>query len=155
VEHLRFNFTSIASLQVGSERGDRRYQVNCVSIPQGALTLTDCRVYPVKPGDHKPEALRATFNTSLEKLSPNKVRILYLHAPDRSVPFEETLAEVDKLHKEGLLYARFIYLFIYYPYPTSAVKYSDWVITPPGKSQKLLPSARCITGFNPRYIKGK
>jgi len=62
----------------------------------------DTKVYPVKPGDHKPEALRATFKTSLEKLSLKKVRILYLHAPDRSVPFEETLAEMDKLHKEEL-----------------------------------------------------
>ena len=27
--------------------------------------------------------------------------IFYLHAPDRSVPFEETLQAVDELHKEG------------------------------------------------------
>jgi len=62
----------------------------------------DTKVYPVKPGDHSPENLRRTFKTSLEKLAPNKVRVLYLHAPDRSVPFEETLREVNELHKEGL-----------------------------------------------------
>ena len=27
--------------------------------------------------------------------------IFYLHAADRSVPFEETLGECDKMHKEG------------------------------------------------------
>lgn len=31
-----------------------------------------------------------------------KVRVFYLHAPDRSVPFEETLREVNELYKEGL-----------------------------------------------------
>jgi aryl-alcohol dehydrogenase-like predicted oxidoreductase len=58
----------------------------------------------VTPGDHSPEALRRTFGISLKKLAPLKVRVLYLHAPDRSVPFEDTLREVDKIHKEGLLY---------------------------------------------------
>ncbi|KZO95172.1 Aldo/keto reductase [Calocera viscosa TUFC12733] len=62
----------------------------------------DTKVYPVNPGDHKPENLRATFLTSLKTLGRSKVRVLYLHAPDRSVPFDETLAEMNNLHKEGL-----------------------------------------------------
>lgn len=61
------------------------------------------RVFPVKPGDHAPAALRATFQTSLKLLSPLKARVLYLHAPDRSTPFEETLREVNELYKEGHL----------------------------------------------------
>lgn len=65
------------------------------------------RVYPVKPGDHYPAALRATFETSLKTLQTSKVRVLYLHAPDRSVPFEDTLSEIDKLYKEGKLYVSF------------------------------------------------
>ena len=60
-------------------------------------------MYPVKPGDHAPAALRSTFQTSLKLLSPLKVRVLYLHAPDRSVPFEDTVREVNELYKEGLL----------------------------------------------------
>ncbi|KAF8507235.1 Aldo/keto reductase [Gautieria morchelliformis] len=67
----------------------------------------DTKVFPVTPGDHSPEALRRTFGVSLKKLSPLKVRVLYLHAPDRSVPFEDTLREMDKMHKEGLLYSDF------------------------------------------------
>ncbi|CAE7154641.1 unnamed protein product [Rhizoctonia solani] len=59
-------------------------------------------VYPVEPGWHSPERLRAKFTESLEKLNAKKVRVLYLHAPDRSVPFEETIGEVDKMYKEGL-----------------------------------------------------
>ncbi|KAH7913812.1 NADP-dependent oxidoreductase domain-containing protein [Hygrophoropsis aurantiaca] len=61
----------------------------------------DTKVYPVKPGDHKPEALRATFLKSLEYLKRDKVRVLYLHAPDRSVPFEDTAREINKLYEEG------------------------------------------------------
>ncbi|KAH9842788.1 Aldo/keto reductase [Rhodofomes roseus] len=62
----------------------------------------DTKVYPSNPGDHSPEKLRAIFQTSLKLLSPLKSRVLYLHAPDRSVPFEETLHEVNELYKQGL-----------------------------------------------------
>ncbi|KAG6370832.1 NADP-dependent oxidoreductase domain-containing protein [Boletus reticuloceps] len=61
----------------------------------------DTKVYPVKPGDHSPVNLRNTFLTSLQHLKRDKIRILYLHAPDRSVPFEDTLREVNNLYKEG------------------------------------------------------
>ncbi|KAK0210707.1 Aldo/keto reductase [Desarmillaria ectypa] len=62
----------------------------------------DTKVYPVKPGDHAPHALRKTFQTSLKALNRQKVRVFYLHAPDRSIPFEDTLRAVDELHREGL-----------------------------------------------------
>ncbi|KAJ7097971.1 Aldo/keto reductase [Mycena belliarum] len=61
----------------------------------------DTKVYPNKPGGHSPAELRSTFFTSLEALNRKKVRVLYLHAPDRSVPFEDTLEEMNKLHNEG------------------------------------------------------
>lgn len=59
------------------------------------------KVYPREAGIHKPEKLREVFSTSLKELDTNCVDIFYLHAADRSVPFEETLREADKLHKEG------------------------------------------------------
>lgn len=52
---------------------------------------------------HAPPVLRETFQTSLKALAPHKVRVFYLHAPDRSVPFEDTVREVNKMYKEGLL----------------------------------------------------
>lgn len=65
----------------------------------------DTKVAPREPGAHSAENLRKTFQTSLQVLGPknNKVRVLYLHAPDRSVPFEETCGEIDRMHKEGIL----------------------------------------------------
>ncbi|KAG2051718.1 Aldo/keto reductase [Suillus hirtellus] len=61
----------------------------------------DTKVYPVTPGDHSPPTLRSIFLTSLRSLKRDKVRVLYLHAPDRSVPFEDTVREINKLYTEG------------------------------------------------------
>ncbi|KAH7383207.1 NADP-dependent oxidoreductase domain-containing protein [Pyrenochaeta sp. MPI-SDFR-AT-0127] len=64
------------------------------------LTLAT-KVYPEKDGMHEPTQLRKHFTTSLRELGTESVDIFYLHAPDRTVPFEDTLAEVNKLYQEG------------------------------------------------------
>lgn len=64
------------------------------------LTLAT-KVYPTEPGVHKPERLKGYFNKSLGELGADCVDIFYLHAPDHSVPFEETLEAVNELHKQG------------------------------------------------------
>lgn len=66
---------------------------------RGLKLATKC--YPSNPGDHAPAKLRATFETSLKELGADAVDIFYLHAPDRSVPFEDTLRELNDLFKEG------------------------------------------------------
>ena len=50
---------------------------------------------------HGPDRLKATLSKSLRELGTDCVDIFYLHAPDRSVPFEETLKACDEMHKEG------------------------------------------------------
>ncbi|TPX34062.1 hypothetical protein SmJEL517_g03235 [Synchytrium microbalum] len=60
------------------------------------------KVAPQKPGDHQPERLKAQFRASLKALKTNYVDILYLHAPDRPTPFEDTCRAMNELHKEGL-----------------------------------------------------
>ncbi|KAL3476760.1 NADP-dependent oxidoreductase domain-containing protein [Aspergillus californicus] len=57
--------------------------------------------YPLQPGFHKPDVVREKLEMSLRELGTDSVDIFYLHAPDRSVPFAETLEEVDKLYREG------------------------------------------------------
>ena len=59
------------------------------------------KVYPTEPGIHKPDNLRKKLNESLAALKTEQVDIFYLHAADRSVPFAETLEEVNKLYNEG------------------------------------------------------
>lgn len=58
------------------------------------------KVYPIEAGMHKPERLRQLFETSLRELGQESVEIFYLHAPDRSVPYVETLEEVNKFYEE-------------------------------------------------------
>lgn len=50
---------------------------------------------------HSPEHLRLALKKSLESLQADKVDMWYLHAPDRSTPYETTLREVNALHREG------------------------------------------------------
>lgn len=50
---------------------------------------------------HEPEDVRRATMDSLKALKADKVDLLYLHGPDRSVPFEKTLEEVNELYKEG------------------------------------------------------
>lgn len=50
---------------------------------------------------HSPADLRRGLMDSLKALNTKKIDLFYLHAPDRKVPFEETLGEVNKLHQEG------------------------------------------------------
>jgi aflatoxin B1 aldehyde reductase len=71
--------------QAGKERG---------------LTLAT-KWYPKSPGDHKADVIRQNLELSLKELGSDQVDIFYLHAPDRSIPFAETLEAVNELHKEG------------------------------------------------------
>ncbi|KAL2869305.1 aldo/keto reductase family protein [Aspergillus lucknowensis] len=64
------------------------------------LTLAT-KWYPKTPGDHRREVIRENFELSLSELETSQVDIFYLHAPDRSIPFAETLEAVNELHKEG------------------------------------------------------
>ncbi|KAI5840435.1 aflatoxin B1 aldehyde reductase member 2 [Morchella snyderi] len=59
------------------------------------------KLYPVQPGAHKAASIRENIAKSLSELGTEKVDLWYLHAPDRSVPFEETLEAVNEAYKEG------------------------------------------------------
>lgn len=59
------------------------------------------KVYPYEPGVHEPTRLKEHANKSFAELGGHPVDIFYLHAPDRSVPFEKTLEAVNDLHREG------------------------------------------------------
>ncbi|KAK9323503.1 NADP-dependent oxidoreductase domain-containing protein [Lipomyces orientalis] len=57
-----------------------------------------------RPGpqtSHSPADLRKYLIESLKALKTDKVDMWYLHAPDRTTPFEETFRAVNELHKEG------------------------------------------------------
>ena len=57
--------------------------------------------YPFSPGDHKAEKVEEALNKSLSELGTDSVDIFYLHAADRSLPFQEPLKKVDELYRQG------------------------------------------------------
>jgi aflatoxin B1 aldehyde reductase len=71
--------------------------------------VLDTKLYPNKGSptagslqySHSPEDIRKGLMDSLKALKSDKIDMFYLHAPDRSVPFEDTLREVNALYKEG------------------------------------------------------
>ncbi|KAJ3010223.1 hypothetical protein HKX48_007522 [Thoreauomyces humboldtii] len=88
------------------------------------------KVYPAQPGDHEPEKLKATFRQSLKALNTKHVDIFYLHAPDRTVPYEDTLRAVQDLYEEGTFaelalsnYAAFEVMQIYW-----ICKTNGWIL---------------------------
>ncbi|KAG0208633.1 hypothetical protein BGX28_000441 [Mortierella sp. GBA30] len=60
------------------------------------------KVWPTIPKAHGSENIKRIFHESLAALKGKKVDILYLHAPDYTTPFEETIKAVDELYREGL-----------------------------------------------------
>ncbi|KZT61534.1 Aldo/keto reductase [Calocera cornea HHB12733] len=62
----------------------------------------DTKAFPSGSGSFTPSKLRAQLNESLKALGPYKIRVYFLHAPDRTTPYEETLREVNEMYTEGL-----------------------------------------------------
>jgi aflatoxin B1 aldehyde reductase len=50
---------------------------------------------------HKPEHLRKGLEASLKALQTDKIDMWYMHAPDRSTPYEVTFKAINDLYKEG------------------------------------------------------
>lgn len=57
--------------------------------------------YPRCPGGNKGDVVREQVETWLRELQTDQIDMFYLHGPDRSVPFTETLETVNTLYKEG------------------------------------------------------
>lgn len=92
-----FNEIDTARIYVGGKQEAWTAQAGW---KERGLTLAT-KWYPRAYGDHKPTVVREMLELSLKELNTNQVDIFYLHAPDRSVPFAETLEAVNELHKEG------------------------------------------------------
>ncbi|CAK7199327.1 hypothetical protein SEUCBS139899_002005 [Sporothrix eucalyptigena] len=64
--------------------------------------IVDTKVFSFTPGDHNKEGLAKSINGSIEALGPNSpINIEYLHVPERTTPFADTLAAMTEFQKEG------------------------------------------------------
>ncbi|KAI0308718.1 aflatoxin B1-aldehyde reductase [Amylostereum chailletii] len=57
---------------------------------------------PDAPGNFKRENVLRLADESIKALNGVPIDTFYLHAPDRSTPFEETLGAIDELYKQGV-----------------------------------------------------
>ncbi|KFY37462.1 hypothetical protein V495_07161 [Pseudogymnoascus sp. VKM F-4514 (FW-929)] len=64
-------------------------------VPAMAAAFT-IKMYTHEPGDLKP-----ALQDSLAALQAEKVNLLYLHGPDRGVPYEDTFRELNNLYSQG------------------------------------------------------
>ncbi|KAJ7821009.1 NADP-dependent oxidoreductase domain-containing protein [Mycena olivaceomarginata] len=90
--------------------GTSEEMLGAVGLKERGLTV-GTKIFPTKGKNmtfltpdvlsHSPEDIRKGLTTSLAALKTDKIDIYYLHAPDRSVPYEDTLRELNKLHTEG------------------------------------------------------
>jgi len=92
-----YNEVDTARVYVGGLQESFTRSANWQS--RGLTLATKCA--PLEPGMHKPDKLRGQCEASLEELGTGCVDIYYLHVPDHSVPYEETLEGINALHKEG------------------------------------------------------
>lgn len=63
--------------------------------------VTDSKVRSWQPGTHKAHLITESINESLEALKVKSVNTMYLHAPDRETPFEETCRAMNDAYKLG------------------------------------------------------
>lgn len=89
--------------------GSSEQYLGAMDCPSRGIKL-DTKLYPttVRPSlspdelyHHSPNDLREGLRRSLNALGVNKVTTWYLHGPDRTVPFADTLRAVNELHEEG------------------------------------------------------
>ena len=67
----------------------------------GSWATIDSKVTSWAPGSHSASNIAASVAGSLEALKVPRVRIMYLHAPDRTTPFEETCRAMDAAYRSG------------------------------------------------------
>jgi aflatoxin B1 aldehyde reductase len=82
-----YNEVDTARLYVGGKQEEWTAKAGW---QERGLTLAT-KHYPSRPGDHKPDVLKATLSKSLDALQAKCVDIFYLHAADRSESSKESL----------------------------------------------------------------
>lgn len=63
--------------------------------------VIDSKVKSFVPGAHHYESLMETVEEQYKRLDVKQINILYLHAPDRTVPFEESHRAMNELYEKG------------------------------------------------------
>ncbi|GJE91890.1 aldo/keto reductase [Phanerochaete sordida] len=65
------------------------------------VARVDTKIRALNPGDFSAARIKEQFKECVAALNGKKIRVLYLHTPDRSVPFEDTLQGLTDIWKYG------------------------------------------------------
>ena len=71
------------------------------TIQVGNRFSVDTKVVSFTPGSHTRAKILESVDTSLNLLKMSTVNVEYLHVPDRTTPFEETVKAMDEAYKAG------------------------------------------------------
>lgn len=93
-----YNEVDTARVYVGGKQEDFTRQAGW---KERGLTLATKVKYPAEHGENTADKVVESVQTSLKDLGTDCIDLLYLHRPDRGIPFAETLEAIDKLHKAG------------------------------------------------------
>jgi aflatoxin B1 aldehyde reductase len=63
--------------------------------------VVDSKAKSWAPGTHKAEVIAESIDNTLKALEVSKVHTYYLHAPDRTTPFEETAGAMNQAYEAG------------------------------------------------------
>lgn len=92
-----YNELDTARVYIG---GEQEAFTRAVGWKERGLSIAT-KWYPFNAGDHKAEKVEEALNKSLSELGTDSIDIFYLHAADRSLPFQEPLRKIDELYRQG------------------------------------------------------
>lgn len=106
VEQFLNTFYERGYRQIDAARGYSPHAPLSCEPRLGAVNVGDRFVIGTKvvsrpDGAHSRDQIAQSIDDSLEALKVSQVDIMYLHQPNRTVPFEETAEAIDKAYREG------------------------------------------------------
>lgn len=96
--HHVTHIDTASAYPVGSP-GTSETLLGALSVPSHFIVST--KVTSWNPGAHSSANIVASVSASLAALVTDKVDVMYLHAPDRTTPFEETCRAMDQEWRRG------------------------------------------------------
>ncbi|KAK7206180.1 NADP-dependent oxidoreductase domain-containing protein [Myxozyma melibiosi] len=72
-----------------------------LNVTDNGKFVVDTKLDSFRDGAHTEQSIYNSIKVQLERLKVDKVRTLYLHAPDRTVSFEESHRAMNELYKQG------------------------------------------------------
>ncbi|KAK9368967.1 NADP-dependent oxidoreductase domain-containing protein [Lipomyces kononenkoae] len=95
-----YNVVDTAYVYPGGFQGESETFLGILEVDKHGF-LIDTKVRSFASNSHTPESIFSSVEEQFKRLKVSKVRTLYLHAPDRATPFEDTHKAMDDLYKLG------------------------------------------------------